>query len=297
MNRRTVVILGVAVTAIVAISLSAATLTATVESEGDGSGSEQLGGDSQFGLNITDDNVTESEDSDTAPGLWRWVVLGFVALAVVSSFFVPRQTAKLVVTFVSLAVGLWLLMLVDFEFVFEGGLVPWEGDSGNGLDSGTGAQNNLQSPLVLALVALVSVAVLGGLLLSRRRKGDAAAEQAESEDTETEEGDDTTALGSIAGRAADRIEVGNNGNSVAANEVYRAWREMTTQLDLDDPETATPGEFKRHAIAAGLSPDDVRELTRLFERVRYGGESATADREERAVQVLRRIESTYGESG
>jgi hypothetical protein len=44
-----------------------------------------------------------------------------------------------------------------------------------------------------------------------------------------------------------------------------------------------------------MAPDDVRELTRLFERVRYGGESATAAREERAVQVLRRIESTYGE--
>lgn len=296
MNRRTVVILGVAATAIVAISLSAATLTATVESEGDGSGSERLGGDSQFGLNLTDDNVTESEDSDTAPGLWRWVVLGFVALAVVSSLFAPRRTAKLVVTFVSFAVGLWLLMLVDLEFAFEGGLFPWEGNSGTGLDSGTGGQDDLQSPLVLALVALVSVAVLGALLLSRRREGEAAAEQAESEETRTEDGDDTTALGSIAGRAADRIEAGNSGNDAAANEVYRAWREMTAQLDLDDPATATPGEFQSHAIAAGMSPDDVRELTRLFERVRYGGESATPAREERAVQVLRRIESTYGES-
>ena len=295
MDRRTLVVLAVAVTAIVAISLSAATLTSTVESEGDGSGSERPGGDSQFGLNLTEDNASEPSGSDPQPGPLRWVMLAFVALAAVSAVFAPRRTAKLVAGFVTLAAVVWLLMLVDIEFALEGDLLPWEGDSESGSGSDTEGRDDLQSPLVLALVALASVAVLGVLLLSRRRDGDSVDEQASDDESETEEGDDTTALGTIAGRAADRIEAGNSGNDAAANEVYRAWREMTTQLDLDDPETVTPGEFESHAIAAGMAPDDVRELTRLFERVRYGGESATADREERAVAVLRRIESTYGE--
>jgi hypothetical protein len=47
-----------------------------------------------------------------------------------------------------------------------------------------------------------------------------------------------------------------------------------------------------------MDPDDVDELTRLFERVRYGDERATDARAERAVAALRRVESAYsgGES-
>jgi hypothetical protein len=282
-DRRTAVILAVAVTAVVAISISAATLTSTVEPEGEGSDSGLPGEDSQFGLNLTDDNETESSDSDPS-GPWRWVVLVFVALAVVSALFAPRQTAQVVAGFVGLVAVVWLLMLIDIEFALDGDLRP-----------GTGGQNELQSPLVLALIAFASVAVLGVLLLSTRRGGDAVEGPQDDDEEETEEGDDTTALGSIAGRAADRIEADDSGDRAATNEVYRAWREMTAALDPDDAETVTPREFQHHAIAAGMSPDDVRELTRLFEQVRYGGEPVTADREERAVRVLRRIESTYGE--
>jgi hypothetical protein len=293
-DRRTAVILAVAVTAVVAISISAATLTSTVEPEGEGSDSGLPGEDSQFGLNLTDDNETESSDSDPS-GPWRWVVLVFVALAVVSALFAPRQTAQVVAGFVGLVAVVWLLMLIDIEFALDGDLLPWEGDGEGGTGPGTGGQNELQSPLVLALIAFASVAVLGVLLLSTRRGGDAVEGPQDDDEEETEEGDDTTALGSIAGRAADRIEADDSGDRAATNEVYRAWREMTAALDPDDAETVTPREFQHHAIAAGMSPDDVRELTRLFEQVRYGGEPVTADREERAVRVLRRIESTYGE--
>jgi len=294
-DRRTAVILAVAVTAIVAVSLSAATLTSTVESEGDGSSPDRLGGDEQFGLNITDDNSSATGDSDQLTGPWRLVTLVFVALAVVSAIFAPRRTAQVVAGFVGLVAVVWILMLIDIEFVFEGDLFPWTGESDGTLDSGTDGRDELQNPLVLAVLALASVAVLGVLLLSRRRDGAAVTTEQQDNNEETAAGNDSTALGTIAGRAADRIEAGDGDGGVATNEVYRAWREMTAQLDLDDPDTATPREFQHHAVTAGMSPSDVRELTRLFERVRYGGESATADREERAVQVLRRIESTYGE--
>jgi hypothetical protein len=41
---------------------------------------------------------------------------------------------------------------------------------------------------------------------------------------------------------------------------------------------------------------DVAELTRLFETIRYGGATPTEERERRAVEALRRIESTYAEA-
>nr|WP_303647699.1 DUF4129 domain-containing protein [Haloarchaeobius sp. HME9146] len=97
------------------------------------------------------------------------------------------------------------------------------------------------------------------------------------------------AIGAAAGRAADRLET----STAVDNEVYRAWREMTTHLDVPEPESSTPAEFAEAAIAAGMTREQVTELTALFEEVRYGGEDPTTDRESRAIEALRAIESAH----
>jgi len=98
-------------------------------------------------------------------------------------------------------------------------------------------------------------------------------------------------IGSAAGDAADRIE----DDAELENEVYRAWAEMAEPLPVDSPETSSPEEFAEAAVGAGIRPDDVRELTDLFEEVRYGTAAATEARERQAVEALRRIERTYGD--
>nr|WP_303648674.1 DUF4129 domain-containing protein [Haloarchaeobius litoreus] len=100
---------------------------------------------------------------------------------------------------------------------------------------------------------------------------------------------DVEAVAAAAGRAADRIEE----QSAVDNEIYRAWVEMTRHLPADHPETSTPREFERTAVDAGFETGAVGELTDLFESVRYGRESATAEREERAVEALRRLEDQF----
>jgi hypothetical protein len=81
------------------------------------------------------------------------------------------------------------------------------------------------------------------------------------------------------------------------NEIYRAWLEMTRHLAVDRPRSSTPTEFAEAAVDAGMAREDVRELTDLFELVRYGGEAPTPDRVDRARDALRRIERTYGGEG
>lgn len=153
-----------------------------------------------------------------------------------------------------------------------------------------GAPFSLQTgPLALA-VALGVVLVLA-LVVLRSRSRSAAAAEAEVEDVP---GD----IGDTAGETADRIAAGDDtGAGQLDNEVYRAWAEMAGHLDIDDPETTTPREFARAAVDSGMDPEDVSALTGLFEAVRYGEQSPTADVEERAVDVLRRIERRYGEGG
>jgi len=48
-------------------------------------------------------------------------------------------------------------------------------------------------------------------------------------------------------------------------------------------------------VDAGLEPSDVRELTGLFEQVRYGTDSPSVRDEKRAISLFRAIEETHTE--
>nr|WP_303646993.1 DUF4129 domain-containing protein [Haloarchaeobius salinus] len=109
------------------------------------------------------------------------------------------------------------------------------------------------------------------------------------EETDPPDSPDVGAVAAAAGRAADRIEE----RPGTENEIYRAWVEMTRHLPVDHPDTSTPREFEAVAVEAGFDADAVGELTDLFESVRYGQESATAEREDRAVEALRRLEDQF----
>jgi len=114
-------------------------------------------------------------------------------------------------------------------------------------------------------------------------------------ETSTEDDDegDLSDVAAVAGAAADRLE---SGDADVDNAVYRAWWEMTELLDISDPDSSTAGEFADAAIETGMDQDDVSEITRLFEEVRYGGMDPEP-REELALDTLRHVERTYGPSG
>lgn len=167
----------------------------------------------------------------------------------------------------------------NISFLFEGG--------GGGGGPGTQAVPTA-SPTFLLLMGVIAVAVLF-VFLRATGDDDLIPEEAMPEEPEAESS--LAAVGEAAGRAADRLE----GRATVENEVYRAWQEMTDLLAFDRPETATPGEFAERARAEGMDPEHVEELTDLFRGVRYGGKEPTPDRETRAIETLREIESVYGE--
>lgn len=183
-----------------------------------------------------------------------------------------------------------------FRVEFGGGGIGFGAADRSGNNSSGGAMGQAadavasQPSLLLGILLVVLVlAAVVLLIVATGDSGEGADEEAEPEpEPETT---DIGAVGRAAGEAADRIA----GEADAENEVYRAWAEMTEHLAVDGPESSTPAEFAEAAIDAGMAPDDVRELTALFEAVRYGTEEATEDREARAVAALRRIEAGYAE--
>lgn len=294
MDRRTLTALAIVVLGVVALGLSAATLTSPESSPGGSDRSGDAGG--SLVENRTDEQSSEPPDiGDVEPlvllvaGLLVVVSLAYMAL------YERRWLVAFCVVLAAILVFGWAIQDLSFQPPVsdstdmrdpgEGGQGgdQEESDGGRGEGSGSSIPTFLLAGLFLVLL-LVAYAVLARTTGGRSE-----------EPTEPDEPAGPETLGAIAGRAADRIETGTNSTTDADNEVYRAWEEMTTQLDTAHEETMTPREFEQRAVEAGMAPEDVSELTKLFEAVRYGGAAVTDDRERRAVTVLRRIESRYGE--
>jgi hypothetical protein len=144
-----------------------------------------------------------------------------------------------------------------------------------------------------ALLAALWLVLLGAVAVIVRASGDQRVDLQTPDTPEPPSGSDVAAVADAAGRAADRLDAADD----LENAVYRSWHEMTAHLDVERPDASTPAEFADAAVDAGMDREDVAELTRLFEAVRYGDAPVTEERAERATAALRRIERTYGDAG
>lgn len=292
MDRRRITSVAVALLAVVVIGVAAASLGRTRTSSG------QVGdGEGSPGLPSGPDVVVR--DVGPSPELLWFLSALLVALAVIFLIGVvlfPRRAFRQTLLGIAMAAALagawWLLM----QFM-EPGSVPEEDEGaprfgeGNGGTPGMGdgageAGGTVLDPGILGvlLVAFLGLGVLG-VLLHRSRSGDERGPSETDEET-------LSAIGHSAGRAADRID---ERDAALDNEVYRAWKEMTAHLDLETPDTRTPGEFRAAALSAGMARADVDALTELFREVRYGGARPTEEREGAATDALRRIEDRYAD--
>jgi len=99
-----------------------------------------------------------------------------------------------------------------------------------------------------------------------------------------------------AEQAAKTIEAGSD----LKDTVLRCYRDMSRVLrdtqNIHRQEAMTPREFEAQLAGIGLSNDHIRRLTRLFESVRYGGNTATEREKREAVDCLNAIAHAYGGS-
>jgi hypothetical protein len=291
-----------AVAAIVAIGLAAATVRSPLETGGSGGTGTGEGDGAGTGQPPETDPQTGGEIPPFLEYL-LYAVVALLAIVLVWYLLAHRRDAvrllaiALVVALVALGLAYALAALGTVPLGGEEPAgneteEPGIGEEGGEPGDGDGERSVPTGPL-LGVLAVLAAVFVGGLLLTRgATEPTAPSSRSEPEDDgRTPTGAEAAAVGSAAGRAADRIDEG----TAADNEVYRAWGEMTAPLEVDRPDSSTPREFADAAIEAGLERDHVDELTRLFEDVRYGDAETTAAMERRAVSVLRKIESEYAD--
>lgn len=304
-------VVAVALLCVLVIGFAAATLSSPVDpGSGDGSGpgdgsDSSANGDTrlpesagQEELNLTGQGQQENgsewdycyQPLDGEP-IWVPLIAGTLVIGFGTSMLFDR-TQAIKITFIFF----WPLLLV--VIAATAGCEPPPGEqvvtetinstTANTSQSSGGGERTFTTPTSIIAILFV-VAALGVVAAVFLR--DDGEEQQITTDPEMGEEERQAVIGSAAGEAADRIE----NEAALENEVYRAWAKMAEPLPVEQPQTSTPADFASAARDAGIEPDDVSELTSLFEEVRYGTATPTEEREERAVEALRRIERHYAE--
>ncbi len=284
-DRHTVTVVVIAVISVLAIGLAAATVAETVQ--------PGAGGDGGYDGGLID--VTLPEDGGGVPAGVARIVLVLLGGGVVGILAYLRsngnKTAEIVAYLLGFAVLVFLFVQV-VALLFDLGDLPLFGSGLPGFGESAGETATTAVSTMVVLLGIFGLLILG-VAIAFRQSDEPNQAETEPDSQQSTDQPQIEAVGQIAGRAADRIEQREPRDEVIDNEVYRAWEEMTERLDPPDDESTTPREFARAAAQTGLSDEDVTELTELFEDVRYGGYSPTTEREERAVDVLRRIERSY----
>ena len=212
----------------------------------------------------------------------------FLALAAfVLSFFFKKLRKRLIITILSV-----LTLLFVFSFLWKDNLNPREreqeprpgtelSDIGPGVPEGRTPEplvDTRPSEILVTIASVLFVVGLGvvGFLFWRWFR--ASREESPAQDLSKE-----------ARKGLDNIAEGLD----VRNAFIRCYIKMTEIVartkGLERRGAATPREFERTLLEAGLPPADIDSITRFFELARYGHKSLSTRDERKAIQCLETI--------
>jgi len=104
-------------------------------------------------------------------------------------------------------------------------------------------------------------------------------------------GESTTTAGTGTDESADATGGDTTGTTdqTPDEQISHRWHEFVAALGIERPETWTPGQVTRRALAAGYPATQVRSLVTTFRAIEYGGRAATQDRVERVRETCRSL--------
>ncbi len=225
------------------------------------------------------------EDTDNNPWL-RYLVIGmFIVLFLVMLGPVRPQTSKsLLMQLVRLFAFTVIAMVIMSRFARNNPMFSEEGQA----EAGTGEIGtqlpSLTPPVVTpqwefwitALVAVV-IGVVAIVIFNRY------VDRWFQPKTNLEE------IADIARTALDDLSK----NKESRNVIIRSYTRMNAAVNqyrgIAREEAMTPSEFASHLEKEGLPGDAINGLTRVFEKVRYGGQSVSAEEVKEAKQCLTSI--------
>lgn len=220
------------------------------------------------------------------------VVVPVVVIALIRSRELRRAALKRILWWVAITLGIYLLLrsanLQALRSASTAGGAPAGSPSTPPLPPAGGRAALAVDPpqwLVVVISVLLIALILLAIWFCWRR---AHRPEPEGEPVEL-----------LAGEAREALEQLRGGGDVR-DTVLRCYGEMSRVLSerqaIRREQAMTPREFEQRLTAAGLRSEHIRRLTRLFERIRYGGRAPSKGEEDEAVACLTAIVEAYGKA-
>lgn len=218
-----------------------------------------------------------------------WVLF---PLSLIVALFNPQMLKSALMR--ALTLSLWLLALIALTRVLnrlgdwfgaQGGSQesqnPWTGDAGSFPPA-----DEVVLPWWTQGFASLLVVCLGAWLLWRARRQWLISRRRLSTELELQ-------LAAEAGQAAADLRAGAPLREVVLR-CYQAMCQLLAKRQTRTSEYLTPREFEAELAHAGIDDPAIAALSRLFERVRYGAQSAVSEDEVAALSSLECIKRRYG---
>ena len=101
-------------------------------------------------------------------------------------------------------------------------------------------------------------------------------------------------LNQVAQEALDSLDAGAEFKNVVLRCYFQMAKLLNQHQGISRDKAMTPREFESALTATGLPEKHIRQLTRLFEKVRYGPATIDKEDERAAIASLQAIVATFG---
>ena len=229
--------------------------------------------------------------------LWQqlslWLLI-LIMIVLISALFSPELRKRLLIIMIRVGVTYWALYIVFTryrEMLMQMGLRPTQQQAG-GASTSADVPPQFIPPQTISLASyLVSfgIAVLLVLLAWKLFK-------LWQEYTVSNANLPLHKIAGIARASLDDLSSGRDSTDVIINCYFRMSDVVEKKRNLSRGKSMTPTEFASRLEQAGLPSDSVHRLTRLFERVRYGGYRSGTPEVNEAVSCLTTILHHCGEA-
>lgn len=223
-----------------------------------------------------------------------WTILAFV-LILIGMLLTPEWRKRFIRIVIRVGLTYWALFIVFTRFremLAELGVEPIDTNSTESAsDSAGAAPPAFASPETITIATYIVSFGIALLLIFIGWKLYALWKEMKSPSAQP-----LKKIAQIARASLDDLSAGRESTDVIMNCYYRMSDVVSDKKHLERSASMTPGEFAARLKNAGLPPEAVQRLTRLFEGVRYGNRRSSPGEVKEAVASLTAIMQSCGES-
>lgn len=243
---------------------------------------------------VSQNLISSIEDIPFWQQMSVWILL-LIMIVLIGALLSPELRKRLILIIIRVAITYWALYIIFTRYrdmLAQIGLDPGAAEGTDASSSSGVPAPTFVPPSNISLTSyLVSFGIAALLVVLAWR-----LYKLWQEYTVNNSSASLHKIAGIARSSLHELSSGRDSTDVIMNCYFRMSDVVEDKRNLSRSKSMTPGEFATRLEQAGLPSDAVHGLTRLFERVRYGGHRSATPEVNEAVACLTTILQYCGEA-